>query len=499
MRQKRIAALAVALLLLASGSGVYAETAPEETVYEIDIGGWESGEVWRIDKDGNEVPSEEKPAYTSRVLEDLATGEPRYEVRVREELVHDPEGWANTIRWRSLWDLDGNLLLDWDRTNYDDGFGEYIIRQDNRDGIVDMFEIPEDYHSALYHVPTGKELFVGAFGVWSLEGGDFLLTDKINSPLGVISSSSEVVSGFPVKGEYFNARAWGDSIEADNVNYFAADGDYQKNTPRNYILDKSFNEVFSAEWISTVYWALRGDYAAWRDGEDAGIYAPGEGVAFKVTGASVEYYDGELAIVQTGEFRGDTPISASLVTKGHKELAGGFSWLRPDDDSEEEPATAFLGIKDGKAVRIDRSGNVIAASPELPDIKSVERLCEGLYTYNFETETTYGSGLLGADMKVLIPAGTYTRFYLEYGDSDSAKEAVLLHGDKEQGTNEPGHQFSRIDILDHTGKVILGNVTQIHGSGPDRVAITRGFNTGLIDWNGNWIVKRPIFDNAMED
>jgi hypothetical protein len=57
----------------------------------------------------------------------------------------------------------------------------------------------------------------------------------------------------------------------------------------------------------------------------------------------------------------------------------------------------------------------------------------------------------------------------------------------------------RYDILDHTGKVVVSNVTEVYGSGPDRIALHRGFSVGLMDWSGNWIVKRDIFSGDYPD
>jgi len=45
----------------------------------------------------------------------------------------------------------------------------------------------------------------------------------------------------------------------------------------------------------------------------------------------------------------------------------------------------------------------------------------------------------------------------------------------------------------------VDNITTVYDVGPNRIALRRGFDVGLMDWNGNWIVKRRIFTGFGDD
>jgi hypothetical protein len=276
-------------------------------------------------------------------------------------------------------------------------------------------------------------------------------------------------------------------------------------------LDADFNELFTADWFSAGYSALRGDYLFFRDGEKEGVYdlAAG-GEIFSAAGASIEYFDGERAIVQTGSFRGDEAIDAKLVTINNETLAEGFLWLGPDEIYNEDgiPAESFIGIKDGKAVLIGRNGETLKTSAELPDARNIQPFSGGLYTYYYEVENedsiSYGEGLLNADLEIIVPAGKYpyfgainTRFH---PDETFRAEDIVIEASKELGDSDrPGVMLYRADILDVTGKVIMDNVTHIFDWADGRIAIKRGFSMGLIDADGSWIVKRSIFSDSLQD
>ena len=473
-----------------------------ERLYSIPLGeAWVSDKSWIVDSDGNEVRRDDVPEYIE--LTDLATGEPRYQYLRRYEDTGRRDEWGNpAVRtFCSLYDMEGNQLIDWEEKDYLSAFGEYIIRQDQRDMMMEMSELPEDYRTALFHVPTGTEQYEGVFTVVKLNEGAFLLCDGWRTPQGVVNAAGEALSGFPPPKTYYSAYAWNGYFTASLVHPYE-----QRKNEMEYIMDRNFREIFAAQWMSGVYGNLKGDYLAYRNGGEYGIFHPEDGILFTTDGASIEYYDGELAVVQTGSFRSENdPINASLVTVEGKEIAGGFSWLVPAQTHyDEEPAGKFLGITDGKAVMIDRAGSELA-SVELPGARSLNVLGEDLYTYYVEDDDRYGDGLLGPNLEVMIPAGRYTSFEIvsdyktDYSEWGVNMENFLLQASKELGTDEPGHSIYRTDILDHAGKVIVDNITAVYDVGPGRIALRRGFDVGLMDWNGNWIVKRRIFTGFGDD
>lgn len=489
-----------------SGTEIPAEN--DERVYSIPLGdAWLSYESWIVDKDGNEImPKEEDtPDYIEIDLLDLATGEIRYRYRQREEIVRDEQGYPRTHRMRSLYDLNGNQLLDWEDKTYGDAFGEYIIRQDSRDGIVSADEIPADYHTALYHVPTGEESYEGAFSAAKLDSDVFLLCANWSTPLGTVNVAGEIVSGFPMPKPYFNAYIWNGYFVASSVHPYERRED---NMGMEYLLDSDFRELYAFDSVNGMFEGLRGDYLMYQNGDERGIFRPDDGILFSVDGASIEYYDGDLTIVQTGSYyrpEEEGPINAALVTTDHREIAGGFSWLTTAQTyADKEPAEKFLGLSGGKAVLLDRDGKVLASSVELPGACSISMLCDGLYIYVVETDELRGTGLLGPELEVLVPAGRYTWISLAPGiyhgnvELDGKAETTLLQAYKDIWT-QSRWTVSRTDILDHTGKMIVDNVTEIYDVGPDRIALRRGFDIGLMDWDGNWIAKRSIFSNMGDD
>ena len=473
-----------------------------ERIYSIPLGeAWVSDKSWIVDSNGHEVREDGIPEYVE--LTDLATGESRYQYLRRYEDTGKRDEWGNPeVRtFCSLYDMEGNQLTDWEEKDYQPAFGEYIIRQDQRGMMMEVSELPKDYHTALYHVPTGAERYEGVFAIVKLDHNAFLLCDGWRTPQGVVDAAGEALSGFPPPKTYYSAYAWNSYFTASLVHPYE-----QRKSEMEYIMDRSFREIFAAQWMSGVYGNLKGDYLAYRNEGKYGIFHPEDGILFTTDGASIEYYDGELAVVQTGSFRSENdPINASLVTVEGRELAGGFSWLVPAQTYyDEEPAGKFLGIISGKVVMIDRTG-IELASVELPGARSLNVLGEGLYTYYIEEDDRYGDGLLGPDLEVIIPAGRYTSFEVisdyktDYSEWGVNMENSLLRVSKELGTNEPGHSIYRMDILDHTGRIIVDNITTVYDVGPNRIALRRGFDVGLMDWNGNWIVKRRIFTGFGDD
>jgi len=511
--------LAILLIIFTGGCGV-TPTAPDtaqvqpgaygsqqpaslddsERVYRIPVGGdWGSGAFWVIDRDGNEVADETDSGYMEYELTDLATGEPAFQVRQRQEVNRD-EGFPRAVMWRSLWDMDGNMLIDWELMDYRQAFGEYIIRMENWEALFLAGGDFENLPTALYHVPTGREMFAGTFNVGPLDNGTFLLSDQWGTALGIVNEAGEVVAGFPMEMPFHHVSTWNNYIIASSRN--PREEWREEERISGFLLDADFNMLFTGDWVNPFFGGLRGDYIAFRNGDENGIWTIDDGVIFSVTDATIEYFDGELAIVQTGEFRGSQPLNATLVTREHEEIAGGFSWLTPDGNfMDNDPAERFIGILDGQAVIIDREGNVIASSEYIPNVRNIWLLSAGLYTFGVEDGAVFGAGLLGPNMETLAPAGRYSYFGLAPGLwSDEEIEAaggILLQAGREIGN--PRRPIHRMDILDAAGNVIVDNVTVIFEVGPDRIALRRGFNVGLMDWSGNWITSRTIFSNQLDD
>ncbi len=485
-----------------------ADAAADGEIFELPVGGWESGGYWRIDRDGNELPPkmEEQKEYESHELFDLITDEPRYEVRTKSELV-DTEYGPAFQSLRSLWSLDGKMLVDWSKLIFREAFGDYVLREYN-EGIGTPYyyddELPPEYHCELYNTVTGKTEFSGAASAGVLANGNILLLSRKNIPMGIITPAGEIVSGFPTPKEYYGASVRGDLIIASDTDPTAP---FRAKPERYYLIDAQWNELFEGERLNANFYRLRGDWLLFQDSRREGIYSLEERAEiFTADGMTIEYFDGERAIAQTGSYRGGEPISAGLYTRQNGALAAGFLWLIPaDGDEDENPAERFVGLKDGRAVLIDRDGKELAASGPLEGAKNVNFLCEGLYTCYTESEdgSSYGEGLLGSGLEIIIPAGKYGSFNIENIDWQNDKrptaEEAIISANRLYNDDRPGLTLNRYDLLDSAGNIIIDNVTAVYGWGEDRLAIERGFSIGLIDFNGEWIARRSIFSNSFID
>ena len=468
----RFFAAAVLFLLLSGAASDQAGAG--ERLYKIPFGGWDVIEEWIVDRNGNEVSRD----YVETDLVDLATGEIRYKVRTRSEIGLDEDGDMAILNFSSLLDLAGNTLIDWEIGVYFSAFGECIIRGYN------------NYHGVLYHLPTGKESHEGVRHADKLGDGKFLLTGWEQLPLGIVNGSGEALSDFQIPERYDDAvYVWNEYIIARS---------YERSAM--YLLDGSLNELFVADLISQST-GMTGDYLSYERGDERGVFRPEEGIVFSVNDAYIEYYDGELAIIREG-YGDDT--KAALVTREHGEIAGGFSWLINDGDGySSAPADRFIGILDERAVFIDREGNVLASSDKIPNAYRLDRLYEGIYAYS-GGDFPRQSGLLGPNLELLTPAGRYTYLDVAYGWGEGeikSAEDIFIRAWKGIGPlDEYGmHALNLFDILDHTGRVVTDNAAYVGDAGSDRIVIQRGFNIGLMDRDGNWVVKRRIFSNMIED
>lgn len=532
MHCKKQAVCAIAVLMLLFASGCEQEISPSSSAgddvsqvedptdnlqntqktkrtYTIPIGnngGYDKTLV--LDSDGNEVSDSSDDMLWTYDLDDLATGETRYQYKTKEEYQRDEDGNPYILSLRSLYDADGNQILDWENYDYQPAFGEYVIRQQSRYGVVSADELSDDYHTALYHVPTGEESYPGTFSASRLGDDTFLLCDSWGTILGVVNSEGETIHGFPTEKKHYSAQVWNEYIIASSLHPYNRT---KEDLGFDYILSSDFNELenpYEFESIMTYNSAMRGDYLLYRSAEEYGVFTPNDGIIFFVNdGSTIDYFDGELVIIRNGDYRSDeNPVSFTLCTNEREEIATGFSWLTPVQEYDAtEPAQSFVGLIDGKAVIIDRSGTVIESSPELPDASTITMIHNGLYVFYIETDENYSEGLLGENLEIILPEGIYSSIssmsdYTVYDrDFNAPLESILLRAERYGGSfDEPGNIY-HIDILDHTGRLVMDKVTYIYDVGPGRIAIKRGFYIGLIDWNGNWIVKRSIFTNMNDD
>ena len=81
-------------------------------------------QYWTVDRDGRTITEEEQ--FT--VLFDVLTSEPQCMVLKRLEKRGTYENGENyNTELSAVFDMDGNLIIDWDEYDYYSGFGDFII------------------------------------------------------------------------------------------------------------------------------------------------------------------------------------------------------------------------------------------------------------------------------------------------------------------------------------------------------------------------------------
>lgn len=472
-----------------------AEPSQDGRQYEISFNNGTSKLVF--DARGNEIPPEKQ--FT--VLYDIVSGQPQCQKRtvVEDSGMDDEYGMPVLRRTTALYDLEGKLLHDFAEKDYEAGFGDFIIRHDHQGFVVSVDDLPKDYHSGLWNYKTGETVLddVAYIRAMNEEKTRFLMTDAFMDGLGVTDARGNVIGGFPPPEGCHRAEPWHGMVITNDMPY---DGEEGRDTLRTETLET----VLSCDSLNGAFRGIRGKYMGYRDGEEAGIldgdfnkvYSPPDG-------ETVRYFDGELVILSKVAFEdadGARHFSYRLVKTDGTELASDFENL-VSADREEDAASAnrFLAYAGGELVQLGRDGARLA-SQTLPGAEGIFVLGGGLITCRMDDDTEC---LLNENLEIVIAPGTYRSIYRltdwaqqKYEDYDLLECTYYLGGKDPQFSSGA---VMRRDVLDLTGRRIVTGLTDIGGVGPNRMAVQRGFSVGLMDWEGNWIVKESIFREVNDD
>ncbi|MEG2039421.1 MAG: hypothetical protein RRZ73_06810 [Oscillospiraceae bacterium] len=453
---------------------------------------------WVFDRNGNEIPTEKQ----FQVLYDMESGKPQCKILTKMEDTGKDDEYGNPVvrHLSALYDMDGNLLYDWQETDYDAAFGDFVIRRDNRGMAVEAEMLPPDFKTCLWNFKTGETKIDKVANVRSLkdESGDFFADDKFGAPLGIIDKSANVVSGFPVKGNYMYA----DSIGGG---YFIA----TEQTPNgehtaDVLLNKNFEPLLSKYSINGQFFGIVGDYIICRDNTGKGVNSAPvtvmnlpqlETVFNTKENERLSYFDGELAIIQSSDPNDENApmlqrlqkIDGTILLEDYHALDKASKYDDPNKSQQ------FMGVKDGTAQLIDREGKIIKAV-EVPSNEAYMRtLGSDMYVVHIASTQdlpTDKAALLDKDFNIIIPFGTYRdiRELTQWGIGKNIYYPIVIGGKDYNG-------ITRYDLLDIKGKVLVEDITEISNAGDNRIAVIKGYNAGLMDWNGNWIVKKSIFQD----
>lgn len=501
---KKLILAATALALVLAGCGD-AKPAPAdkqaasatEQLYTIFFGDYPNRKTWVIDKNGETVPEDKQ--YT--VLRDLLTGEPQCKTLSRVEAAGKDEYDNITTRDVSaLFDLDGNLLYDWSECVYKDGFGDFVIRQ-SRWLMFYEETLPKDFESVLWNFKTGRTQLPEAGEIFSMGDGEtLLLMDTVYRPLGIVDKSGNTLSGFPAPEKYaYATEAWNGYILASSRPFAAYDEDPSY---RYFLLNSNFEELLSHKYLYRSYF---GNVLQYVDGdgeqEQVGIIAPdGKELLRPAPGESLYYFDDGLAVIQTGEYESQTnPERRKLVRLSDGAvLAEDYEILEFAGSYEDKtPVEKFLGYKSGSVHVLGRDGKILAQK-EVGGIKYLDNIPGGFIRCSTLTADGGNSDAIldMKDLREIVPPGVYSN--VMQATEWTGGELIhyeLLTADPITGVDR---QYTR-DVLDMDGNVLVSGLNDIFGVGPDRLAVRKGFEAGLMDWHGNWIVKRSVFSETLGD
>ena len=477
----------------------------EKLFYIPSAGDWSRIDYWIINSNGEEVLEEDSEEYTYYTT-DRITDENKYTVR-QHEIVKVSEGGFRHIDFEySLCDLNGNVLLENENKEYSSAFGDYIIRGDNLGMFGYYGDTDDSYRSSLYHVPTGTELYEGTVSVSRFDDNSFMLEDKNYVLMGIVDENAEPLAGFPMQQEFKRLYTVRDYIIANSGD---SGIEYDE---KSVIMDMNFNILQTFDEITTYYGyaGMEDEYFQYRNGNETGIFDLDEGIIFSTTDAEIRYYDGELAIVMTGEWYSDTnPAELVMIdVKTGNNIAGGFTRLEVNNfyGNRDKPAERFIGIRDERVEIIDRTGNILVQSEKIPGINYASFEYKGFYRYDVELnrdteQAEYGTGMLDGNLKEFFPYAARQYVSVRTGadlydvEPEDMPDEYLLIVERNMGS---GYGTRICEIYDHTGKLVIDNLSDVYDVGPNRIAVKRGFSIGLIDWDGNWIVKKSIFE-AMDN
>lgn len=466
------------------------------TIYSED---YNTANTWIFDADGELRQADE--CFT--VLYDALTGAPQCKVRYRLEATGevDENGNAAVQDMSALYDMDGNQLHDWQPCYYQRGFGDFIIRH-SRALMFYEDTLPDDYSSVLWNYKTASTHMEDVGQVVSIENGKaVVLTNALQDPLGVMDKNGKALSGFPVAdGYHYISEGWTDYIIASSRPLFA-EGD---NSGESYfLLTRDFEEVLHHDYL---YTGQSDKYLCYHDNADTPdfsgglITADGTEVLRILSGEYICYFDNDLAIIESGSYDDEsTPVRRRLV-----EIESGEALLQDCEILELSASyntpgvrpNSFITYTDGTLRVVDRRGKV-TAEQALAGVSYVEYLSDGLYRCSIREGEGYCDTVLNDKLNPIVPKDRYLNIYqaTDWSGNDIEQYPLLVAQRRIVGS-----EWGTIsDILDTDGNVLLQGLNQVYQVGPNRIAVKKGFDAGLMDFEGNWIVRRSIFANWMDD
>lgn len=454
--------------------------------YQLWVGEYD-GRTVMLDDAGNILPEDES-RYT---LYDPGTNKAVYYCNYRIEDTGEDDEYGNPIakRWSRLYAMDGTMLLDWAPYNYGGAPGGLVIRKQDRPVAVDFggVQLPDGYYSALYDPIAQADVLTGVSMLQRADENLYMACDAQGLLLGFINGSGEVVSGFPAPiACYYPSVGRGGCFSTDLSNPFDINNMVEK--PLQTLFDYRFNEMLTAEYINLNFYGLRGDYVLVEgaNGAQEVRTLPGLETVFvcEKSGAKLQYFDGQRVLLSE---RGAAGWQYWLVDMQNRRLTKRYQTIEAmlaDEFGDRSPAERFIAIDGDTLSILDYDGNA-TLTQNIPWLNSAKQRGQNRFIYDVtpgDSWEDHAAGLLDENLNIVLSAEKYDYINPLY---DGNREVPGLYAAQQSGRDLQ-------DIIDQNGQVVIGDLAHID-AGPDAIAVVRGFSLGLMDYEGNWLVRHSLF------
>ncbi len=433
--------------------------------------------VLQLDQNGNIVPAARKE------MVDILTGEVQC---LTEALNTRPPGAGKDVPleflYTAIYSTAGEELQPYEQIEYQPAFGNYLLRRNNAfyTHYYENERIPPEEYSCLYNFVTGEVVLKNVCTVYKLANGSALLLDFDGKPVAIAGGSSTEITLLPndilaqdesvstVFGPYIVAYTWkmnGGGITTlydENFEVAGFCGSFSDYSPMPFNGGENVYATLEQEEANTVI-AKDGSVVCTLPPEANAIFADDELIIYSI-------YDKGLYLATT---KGEVLIAAEQIYP----LKNGELFL----------------IGNGNQISVvNRTGTVLKQRLFEYEVVSFWAETDYYYSVSYTDENDIPrNDILDQNLQTLFQNTEYMYFYPLAAQSYSGLPEGLvcpLFAAECLGQN------SRIDILNADGSVVIAGITAYFDTGPNCIAIQKGLDIGLIDWQGNWVFKAPIFN-----
>ncbi len=394
--------------------------------------------------------------------------------------------------YSQLYDAQGQLLADWAPGVYRAACNGWVVAasQDfRRYEIGQAGSSPMDYRCELRDMRSGEVKLDDIGSLALMEDGSFAAYNADGFVAGILDENMNALSGFPMPAQYAH-------LEAIKGGYIALTPYTEANPSEAVLLDASLRPRTapgSYSYMSAVSGSdelLISDYAVDEVNTANCLLraADGEVVYRCKVNESIVYCDWRVMILM--EWRADRNNVYRMQDPQGNKLAEGYTMMDAMPEEWGGPADTFYAYSED-------SGTLSLLGPSGGELRSVH--CGAVDWISFVagagvlilngTDTAAGQNIvwvLNRDLETVVKPGRYSQIY-----DQSYKAPQLLYAYQ-------GDSHDLADILGPDGRVLLKNLRSAEIHDDKRVVARRGFEVGLMDFNGNWLWKTSAF-TTLED